>query len=83
MAAYHPLAHRQPPELFAANIGTRPLLLVGVLLVWMAVQFLTTGVLSELIARTYFASSTHLSYAVRPQGSEALAPDAGWRTPHG
>jgi len=76
--------------LFAANIGTRPLLLVGVLLVLMAVQFLTTGVLSELIARTYFASSrtyfassTNPSYAVRPDGSKALAPDAGWWTPHG
>lgn len=69
--------------LFAANIGTRPLLLVGVLLVLMAVQFLTTGVLSELITRTYFASSSNSSYAVRSDGSERLAPDAGWRTSRG
>jgi len=69
--------------LFAASIGTRPLLLVGVLLVLMAVQFLTTGVLSELIARTYFSSSQNSSYAIRPEGSEALAFEAGWRTRHG
>ena len=69
--------------LFAANIGTRPLLLVGVLLVLMAVQFLTTGVLSELITRTYFASSANSSYAVRPDGSQELTAEAGWRMPHG
>lgn len=69
--------------LFAANIGTRPLLLVGVLLVLMAVQFLTTGVLSELITRTYLAASPNSSYAVRPDGSPELADEAGWRMPHG
>lgn len=69
--------------LFAASIGSRPLLLVGVLLVLMAVQFLTTGILSELITRTYFASTTNLSYAVRLEGPPELAPDAGWRLPHG
>jgi glycosyltransferase involved in cell wall biosynthesis/membrane-associated phospholipid phosphatase len=69
--------------LFAASIGTRPLLLVGVLLVLMAVQFLTTGVLSELITRTYFASSANSSYAIRPDGLERSAPDEGWRSLHG
>lgn len=64
---------------FAAHIGTRPLLLVGILLVLMAVQFLTTGVLSELMSRTYLASSANSSYAVRPDSSvPALTPDAGW-----
>lgn len=68
---------------FAANIGTRPLLLVGVLLVLMAVQFLTTGVLSELITRTYLSSSANSSYAVRPDSGLALTPDAGWQMPDG
>ena len=68
---------------FAANIGTRPLLLVGVLLVLMAVQFLTTGVLSELITRTYFASSANSSYAIRPDGSTELTAEAAWRMPDG
>ncbi len=69
--------------LFSAHIGTRPLLLVGVLLVLMAVQFLTTGVLSELITRTYFASSASRSYVVRPDDGGEPVLDAGWRMPHG
>lgn len=69
--------------LFAAHIGTRPLLLVGVLLVLMAVQFLTTGVLSELITRTYLATSANSSYAIRADSEPGLAPEAGWRTSHG
>lgn len=47
------------------DIGSRPLLLVGVLLVLMAVQFLTTGVLAELMTRTYFATSRTCPYVVR------------------
>ncbi|MFO7639979.1 MAG: glycosyltransferase family 2 protein [Candidatus Competibacteraceae bacterium] len=66
-----------------AHIGTRPLLLVGVLLVLMAVQFLTTGVLSELITRIYFASSASRPYVVRADGSAPVTDEAGWRTPHG
>lgn len=67
--------------LLGAHIGTRPLLLVGVLLVLMAVQFLTTGVMSELITRTYFASSTTLSYALRPDPVATLTADEGWWKP--
>lgn len=63
----------------SADIGGRPLLLVGVLLVLMGVQFLTTGVLSELITRIYFASSASRPYAIRADGSEALTDEAGWR----
>jgi glycosyltransferase involved in cell wall biosynthesis len=51
--------------LLGEDIGTRPLLSVGVLLVVVAVQFLTTGVLSELVARTYFAASGGRPYVVR------------------
>ncbi|MDZ7751608.1 MAG: glycosyltransferase family 2 protein [Gammaproteobacteria bacterium] len=47
------------------DIGTRPLLMLGILLVVVAVQFLTTGVLGELGARTYFATSATLPYVVR------------------
>ena len=66
-----------------AHIGTRPLLLVGVLLVLMAVQFLTTGVLSELIARIYFASSASRPYVVRADGSVPATDETGWRLRHG
>lgn len=59
------------------SIGTRPLLLISVLLVLMAVQFLTTGVLSEMMARTYYESSQTRSYVVR---EEAGPPkDVAWK----
>ena len=47
------------------DIGTRPLLLLGVLLVVLSVQFITTGVMAELIARTYFESSDSRPYVIR------------------
>lgn len=39
------------------DIGGRPLMFIGILLVVAAVQFLTTGVLAEMLSRTLFASS--------------------------
>ncbi len=62
-----------------ADIGTRPMLLAGVLFVVMAVQFLTTGVLSELMARTYFESGTTRSYTVRRIRGET--DEADWKEP--
>src|SRR3569832_2058343 len=61
------------------DIGTRPLLLISVLLILMAVQFLTTGVLSEMLARTYYESSQTRSYVER---EEAGPPkDVDWKLP--
>lgn len=60
------------------DIGNRPLLLFGILMVMMAVQFLTTGVLSELMTRTYFESSNTRSYVVRHALAVAQAEEAGW-----
>ena len=63
------------------DIGTRPLLLIGVLCVVMAVQFLTTGVLSEMVARTYFESSDNKAYITRnPKGADDVA-DTDWKYP--
>ncbi len=47
------------------DIGTRPLLLAGVLLVLVSIQFLTTGILGEMMARTYFESSGSKPYVIR------------------
>ncbi len=47
------------------NIGGRPLLLLGILLIISAFQFITTGIISEFMARTYFESGNNLSYTVR------------------
>lgn len=64
--------------IFGADIGTRPLLLAGVLFIVMAVQFLTTGVLSELMVRTYYESSDTKAYIIRETETGDLS-DAGWK----
>jgi hypothetical protein len=67
---------------FGQSIGTRPLLMVGVLLVVVSVQFLTTGVLSELAARTYFESSNNRPYIIRsPAGLGEGVEAVGWKMP--
>jgi hypothetical protein len=47
------------------GIGDRPLLLLGVLLVFTGVQFVTIGLLAELQARTYHESQDKPIYAIR------------------
>ncbi len=61
------------------DIGGRPLLLVGILCLVMSVQFFTTGVLSELMARTYFESGSAQSYAVRYSSSLNADEQADWK----
>lgn len=60
-----------------ASIGTRPLLLVSVMLELTAVQLITTGVLAELLSRTYYESSDKAIYAARP----AEEGEADWQLP--
>lgn len=52
------------------DIGGRPLLLLGILLVVASMQFLTTGILSELLTRVYFESSDKKSYEIRRELSD-------------
>jgi hypothetical protein len=47
------------------SIANRPLLMLGVLLAVIGVQFICTGIVTELLARTYFESGSTKSYAVR------------------
>lgn len=46
-------------------IADRPLLLLGVLLVFTGVQLLTFGLLAELMARTYYESQNKPTYVIR------------------
>ncbi len=64
--------------LLGEDIGGRPLLLIGIMCVMMSVQFLTTGILSELIARTYFESGTERSYVVRNPEHHDVEDDDEW-----
>jgi glycosyltransferase involved in cell wall biosynthesis len=47
------------------GIGDRPLLLLGVLLVFSGLQFMTIGLLAEMQARTYHESQDKPTYVVR------------------
>ncbi|MBZ7920931.1 glycosyltransferase family 2 protein [Ensifer adhaerens] len=47
------------------DIGTRPLLIVGVMLFLSSVQLITTGILAEMMARTYFRDDDTTNYIVR------------------
>ena len=47
------------------GIGERPLLLLGVLLVFSGLQFMTIGLLAEMQARTYHESQDKATYVVR------------------
>jgi len=47
------------------EIASRPLLLFAVLLVVIGVQFICTGILTEMLARTYFEAGTARTYLVR------------------
>jgi hypothetical protein len=55
------------------EIGNRPLLLFGILLVFTGVQLVTSGLLAELIARTYHESQDKPTYVIREiRESEAV-----------
>lgn len=50
--------------LYRGEIGGRPLLLLAVLLIVIGFQFITMGLLGEMLARTYYASSDRPTYVV-------------------
>lgn len=55
---------------FGADIGQRPLLFIAILLLVASVQLLTTGVLAEMLARTFFASTGRTHYGILPGASD-------------
>ena len=56
-------------------IADRPLLLLGMLLVFIGVQLVTFGLLAELLARTYYESQNKPVYAIREiRQTPELAP---------
>ncbi|RKZ17312.1 glycosyltransferase [bacterium] len=59
------------------DIGSRPLLMVGILCVIGAVQFITTGVVTELLARAWLSSPDAHSYVVHDERA-ASASEAEW-----
>ncbi|MBI1194234.1 MAG: glycosyltransferase [Gammaproteobacteria bacterium] len=62
------------------DIGNRPMLLAAILLIVVAVQFFTTGVLSEMISHTYYESTDKKAYIIREPERLEIADDQGWKT---
>jgi glycosyltransferase involved in cell wall biosynthesis len=57
------------------SIANRPLLMLGVLLAVIGVQFICTGIVTEMLARTYFEAGGSRTYLVREVlGGAASAP---------
>lgn len=50
---------------YAIDIGGRPLLLLGVLLILIGVQFISLGLLGEMLARTYHESQAKPVYVIK------------------
>ncbi len=65
-------------KLGGEDIGGRPLLFVAILFLVTSVQFLTTGVLAELMTRTFYASSEHSHHRI---GSQSDPSTAAWKSP--
>lgn len=59
------------------DIGNRPLLTLGVLLILMGVQFITIGIVVEIQMRTYFESQNKKPYRVRSitEGAKLVPQD--------
>lgn len=49
---------------YGQDIGSRPLLLLGILLIFIGFQFVTMGLLGEMLARTYHESQNRPVYVV-------------------
>lgn len=52
-------------KLMGENIGNRPLLTLGIVLLLAGVQLITTGFIAELIMRTYFESQNKKPYVIK------------------
>lgn len=70
------LAYLGVLKLSGESVGTRPLLSLGFFLLMGGLQFLTTGVLAELMMRVYFGGEHARPYTLqRPRGQ---GTEAGW-----
>ena len=70
-------------QFFGVGLADRPLLLLAVLLIFLGIQFITIGLLAELVVRTYHESQKKPIYYVRkilgspgtPLGQQAAKED--------
>ena len=68
---------------FGASIGGRPLLILGVLLFLSGLQLLSTGIVAEVVVRTYYESKRDVPYRVEKvlnfdrKGEEKIQTETG------
>jgi hypothetical protein len=72
------LAYLGVLKLFGEDVGGRPLLWLGFFSVLAGVQMLTTGVLAEILMRSYFDQSGARSYQVMRPDLRAI--EQGWHS---
>lgn len=60
---------------FGQDIGTRPLLIVGVVLILAGIQLITMGIVVDLLMKTYYESQSMRPYRIRKitKGEKVLA----------
>ena len=59
------------------DIGNRPMLMIAVFLIMMALQFMTTGVIAEMLSRVFFQGTNNQSFIVVP--SKEPTPEQHWK----
>jgi hypothetical protein len=47
------------------DIGGRPLLILGVLLIFIGIQFFTTGIIIDMLMKTYYESQDKRPFNIR------------------
>jgi hypothetical protein len=52
-------------KLLGEDIGTRPLLTLGMMLIFAGIQLFTIGIVMELLIRTYYESQKKRPYRIR------------------
>lgn len=52
---------------YGQDIGSRPLLLIGVFLFIATIQLIITGVITEMLSRTYYEATNKKSYLIREE----------------
>jgi hypothetical protein len=75
---------------FAESLSDRPLLILAISLITFGAQFFTTGLLSEILMRTYYEAQGKKTYVVREEAGWPTATTvaqnglpAGWDGPTG
>ncbi|WP_339701500.1 glycosyltransferase family 2 protein [Algoriphagus aquimarinus] len=64
-------------KVMGEDIWGRPIMILGFILVLGGIQFITTGIIAEIIVRTYFESQDKKTYTIKSVYQGVLEPTAG------